>query len=70
MKESGQVLEVTLTVHGRLRTFSEQELIAILEEHFSNEAPVTQTPTEGQWFEVNLQTIDQSIFERPRKYAS
>lgn len=76
MKVCGQGLEITLPVHGRQRTFSEKELIAILEEHFSNEAiePVSTAklalvPTEDKWFEVNPQTIDQSIFQKERKNA-
>lgn len=74
MKVCGQGLEITLTVHGRERTFSEKELIAILEKHFSNEATkqvstakVAQEPTKDKWFEVNPQTIDQSLFQKKRK---
>ncbi len=74
MKVCGQVMEVTLTVHGRERTFSEQELIAILEKHFSNEATeqvstakLAQVPTEGKWFEVNPQAIDQNLFQKKRE---
>lgn len=74
MKVCGQGLEITLTVHGRERTFSEKELIVILEKHFSNEATEqvsiakgAQEPTEDKWFEVNPQTIDQSLFQKKRK---
>lgn len=74
MKVCGQGLEITLTVHGRERTFSEKELIAILEKHFSNEATEqvstakgAQEPTEDKWFEVNPETIDQSLFQKKRK---
>lgn len=74
MKISGQELKVTLSIHGREKTFSEQELIAILEKHFSNEVAeqavtvtVAQRPTEEQWFEVNPQTIEQRLFLRKRK---
>lgn len=74
MKVCGQGLEITLPVHGRERTFSEEELIAILEKHFSNEvieqvstAKVEQRPTEDKWFEVNPQAIDQSLFQKERK---
>lgn len=80
MKVSGQDREITLTVHGRERTFSEKELVALLEKHFSNEAieqvsknaervgtaNVAQVPTEGEWFEVNPKAIDQSLFEKER----
>lgn len=67
-------MKITLPVHGRERTFSEQELIAILEKHFSNEATekattanVAKVPTEDQAFEVNPQTINQSLFQKERK---
>lgn len=67
-------MKITLPIHGRERTFSEKELIAILEKYFSNEATeqtttakVAQVPTEGQWFEVNPQTINQSLFKNERK---
>lgn len=67
-------MKITLPIHGRERTFSEKELIAILEKYFSNEATeqattakVAQVPTEGQWFEVNPQTINQSLFKDKRK---
>lgn len=67
-------MKITLPIHGRERTFSEKELIAILEKYFSNEATeqattakVAQVPTEGQWFEVNPQTINQSLFKNKRK---
>ena len=73
MKACGQVMEVTLTVHGRERTFSEQEFIAILEKHFSNEATeqvtvakLVKVPTEGKWFEVNPQDIEQTLFQKKR----
>lgn len=66
--------EITLTVHGRDMTFSEQELIAILEKHFPNECTKQEStknvipgPTEDKWFEVNPQAIDQSIFQKKRK---
>jgi len=72
MRVCGQ--KVTLTVHGRERTFSEQELVAILEKHFSNEATeqvstakLAQVPTEGKWFEVNPQSINQNLFQKRRE---
>lgn len=74
MKTCGQEMKVTLLVHGREKTFSAQELIAILEKHFSNEATeqastanVAQVPTEEQWFEVNPQAIDKSLFQEKRR---
>lgn len=55
-------------------TFSEQELIAIVEEHLSSKTTkqvtttkVAQKPTEGQWFEVKPLSIDQGLFEKKRK---
>ena len=67
-------MKITFPIHGRERTFSEKEPIAILEKYFSNEATeqattakVAQVPTEDQWFEVNPQTINQSLFKKKRK---
>lgn len=67
-------MKITLPVHGRKRTFSEKELIAILEKHFSNETTeqattvnVLKVPTEDQWFEVNHQGINQSLFQEKRE---
>ena len=71
MKICGENMKVTLTVHGRKRTFSEQELKAILEKHFSIEATENVTTskvlTEGQWFEVNPLGIDQTLFKTKKK---
>lgn len=74
MKVCGQMNEVTLLVHGREKTFSEEELIAILEEHIPRE-PIKQVtsvkmaliPTENKWFQVNPQTIDQELFKDKRQ---
>jgi len=41
MKICGQNMEVTLTVHGRERTFSEQELKSILEKYFKDRNQIT-----------------------------
>lgn len=67
-------MKITLQVKGREMTFSEQELIAIVEKHLSNEtiqqvttAKVAQKPTEGEWFEVKPLTIDQGLFQKERK---
>lgn len=64
---------VTLHVNGREMNFSEQGLIAIAEEYISRKiARETETikvpkkPTEGVWFEVKPQTIDQRLFEEER----
>lgn len=78
-------MKVTLQVNGREMTFSEQELIAIVEKHFASEQPkkaqtleisaakqqaegheIAQSPTEGKWFEVKLQAIDQKLFKKKR----
>ena len=74
MKICGQEMKVTLPIYGREKTFSEQELIAILEKYFSNEATeqtttanVAQVPTDDQWFEVNPRAINQSLFQKKRK---
>lgn len=71
MKISGQELKVTLHVYGRKRTFTEQELIAILEKYFSSEAAeqsnVAQKPTEDEWFDVKPHSMDQKLFEKERE---
>lgn len=62
-----KVDKISLEVNGREMTFSEKELRAILEEHFSSKtkqvttAKVAQKPTEDVWFEVKPQTIDQKL---------
>lgn len=73
-KQEDMDMKITLPIHARERTFSEQELIAILEKHFSNEVTkqattvnVAKVPTEDQWFEVNPQAIDQSFFQKKRR---
>lgn len=73
MKLCGQEMQVTLQVHGRERTFSEKELIAILEEYLPNEATgnpctvkVVQSPTENEWFQVNPLTIERKLFQEER----
>lgn len=67
-------MKVTLQVNGREMTFSEKELIAIVEKHLSSEttqktttAKVAQKPTEDAWFEVKPQAIDQKLFAKKRK---
>lgn len=59
MKVCGQKMEITLLVCGRERTFSEQELITILEKHFSSEetkqeqtAEVAKTEQEPKTYQV------------------
>lgn len=66
--------KITLLLsNGREMTFSEQELIAIVEKHLSSKdtkkittAKVPQKPTEGEWFEVKPHAIDQKLFEKKR----
>lgn len=67
-------MKVTLQVNGREMTFSEQELIAIVEEYLSSKttkqvttAKVAQKPTEDERFEVKPQAINQKLFEKERK---
>lgn len=65
-------MKVTLQVNGRKMTFEEEELIDIVEKHLSSETTkqttkVSQKPTEGKWFEVKPQTIDQKLFEKKRR---
>ena len=62
-----------IMVHGKVREFTEREIASILEEHFerkyfeSDITPlVTATPTEGNWYVVNPQKIDQTLFEEVR----
>lgn len=70
------VKEITLPVHGREMTFSKEELIAILEQHFNNKETeaktieVVQTPTEGKCFVVNPNSINQKLFQKKRKDSS
>lgn len=67
-------MKVTLQVNGREMTFSEQELIAIVEKHLASKptkqvttVKVAQTPTEDEWFEVNPRAIDQKLFQEKRE---
>ena len=67
--------KITLQLsNGREMSFSEQELIAIVEKHLSSEdtkkatiAEVVKKPTEGEWFEVKPSTINQKLFEKKRE---
>lgn len=67
--------KISLKINGREMEFLEQELSSILEEYFSSKtiqevtttAKVTQKPTEGVWFEVKPQDIDQKLFEKKRE---
>lgn len=66
--------EITLQVNGREMTFSEEELISIVEKHLSGETAqktiiveVVPKPMEGRWFEVRPRDIDQKLFEKKRE---
>lgn len=66
-------MKVTLKVNGKNMTFSERELVAILEEHFQriakmerNREKFVEKPTTGKPFEVNHLDIDQKLFEEER----
>ena len=70
------MIKITLQVKGQEMTFSESELIAIVEKHFDSEStnPESETssqtvqgPKEGEWFGVNPTYIDQSLFKEMRK---
>lgn len=70
-------MKVTLQVNGRKMTFSKKELVTILEKHFSSEtthkvstAKVAEKPTEGEWFEVKPQSINQKLFKKKRRDKS
>lgn len=65
---------IKVMVHGREMNLSEEQLTAILEEHFERKmmeteftAKVTTTPTEGNWFIVRPKMIDQSLFAEKRQ---
>ena len=67
-------MKVTLQVTGWEMTFSEKELIAIVEKHLSRNTTkkatttkVAQKPTEDEWFEVKPHAIDQKLFEKKRE---
>ena len=68
MTKARQNIKMTFKIHGRDMTLSMDELIKILEKHFSTEPikKTVQSPSEGEWFEVNPDTIDQSLFYKIR----
>ena len=68
-----EVKQITLSVNGREKTFTEEELINILEQYFKKEVKgqdevvkEVQIPTEGRRFKVKVESIDQSLFQRYR----
>lgn len=54
-------MKITLPVNGQERTFSESELIAILEDYFELGVPI-----EGKWFKVDPAKIDRRLFSKKR----
>ena len=48
-------------VYGKEMTFSTKELTSIVEKHFSR------SESEGKWFQVNPEDIDEKLFEEPRE---
>lgn len=61
-------MKITLQVNGREMTFSEEELAAILEEHFSQTQP-TEPKVKGKYFNVIPNSIDRSLFQEKRANA-
>jgi len=70
------MMEITLRLSdGQKKTFSEEELIAIVEEHLQNQKAQTKkettefapVPMEGRWFKVEPLTIDQNLFKENRE---
>lgn len=63
-------MRITLKVNGRKRSFTEEELIAILKEHFSGKAKETieveKKPIEGKAFKVEPKNINRKLFEEKR----
>ena len=69
------MVKITLQIGGREMTFSESELVEILENHFTNqkeahkqkEHKTMQKPTKGKCFEVNPKAINQNLFSEKRR---
>ena len=57
--------EITLSVNDQEMTFSEQELVSILKEHFKMAGP-----REGIWFYIDPLSIDQNLFQKKRRDKS
>ena len=65
-----------IRLYGKEVDFSEEQLVAILEEHFERKSmeaafidTVTEVPSEGSWFIVKPKSIDQRLFEGKREDA-
>lgn len=65
--------QITLLVNGEEKTFSEEELVAILGKHFFDTTTEQKIhnyisgPKEGEPFEINPKDIEWSLFQIPRK---
>lgn len=68
-------MKISLQLNGREMTFSEEELIAILEKHFKSKTTekktspaieVANVPTEGKCFIVNPLEINMNLFKKER----
>ena len=58
-------MKVTLLVNGREMTFSEDELVQIVEEHLEKRKELkgnVDTKIEGKWFQVDLTQIKRELF--------
>lgn len=72
---------VTLQINGRQMSFSEEELIAIVEKHFSGETKtvtvtvgevtyeIATTPANGKLFKVDPNSINRQLFEKTRSHC-
>lgn len=61
-------MKVTLKVFGREMTFSENELVAILENHFSNTTkPKSKNKKNVNCYTVDLKSINRNLFVTPRE---
>ena len=62
--------KMTFVVNRQEMTFSERQLVNVLEEYFDGKARTVKEPpkpTEGEWFDVKPRDIDQKLFENKRK---
>ena len=63
-------MKVTLLVNGREMTFSEDELVQIVEEHLEKRKELkgnVDTKIEGKWFQVDLTQIKRELFQQARR---
>lgn len=57
-------MKITLMVYGKEMTFTTKKLTSIVESHFSR------SESEGKWFQVNPEDIDEKLFEEPRENSA